>query len=468
MLLKRSRIFLCCLFACWLCTARPNQACAQTGQTAPADEAWPFQFDLFQLLLEERGLVEMADFDEAFSMPTDAVIVLANPTPQASVPWVALHQFVQEGGTILLAAEQPMRPVGIGQFMMGPVRATEPSARYGVFDDCVQVTDISNVDRLFNGIFTVVTNRSTWFLPDPRGPFEWSSIARFPRNSLPYASRGEPLLALGRPTAGGAGIIIVSADASLFTNGMLWHGDNTLLAIRIAAALCEGNRKRLVFMADGQVLGNAKQRFQKPENAGHPNLGANPPLPEPRLSQFLKLANAVAKEVADSNVINESLKQRPRNVRPARYFRALLVVLTVSLLMWLLYKLLTRRPLRPTLLRRRRMRSAHELGTTNGHEPHDYRQSASYLAREFCWQLTGSRHSTDWQKYAARLLAASPSLDGFEQRELTRIIDIASRGCREPISSAAFQQLGRTIAILRAKYTPAVTETMRAPAPTAT
>ena len=437
-----------------MCAACPARVCAQQRQSTGAEDAWSFQFDLFQLLLEEEGLVEVAEFNEVFSAPAESVIVIASPTAQTSIAWATIHQFVREGGTLLLAEDQPTTAFGIGRFMTGPVRATDPSVRYRVFDDCVEVTDITNVDLMFKGVFTIVTNRSTWFLPDSRSSYDWSSVARFPRQCLPEASKGKPLLAIGRPSAGGSGMVIVSADASLFTNGMLWHGDNALLAIRIAAALCEEGKTQLLFMADGQVLGNARQRFQAPAQAGNPSLNVPQQLPEPRLSQLLKLTNAVANEVASSNVINEKLKQRPRNLRPARYFRTLLVVLTLLLLTWLSWTLLTARSVRPVLLRRRPMRSAQELAGAEGNNQKDYRQQASFLAREFCWQLTGSRHSTEWQKYAARSLAASPSLDGFEQRELTRIIDIASRGSREPINGAAFQHLGKTIAILRAKHRP--------------
>jgi hypothetical protein len=341
---------------------------------------------------------------------------------------------------------------GIGTFKHGPVTATDPSIRYSVFADCVRVSDIANVGSMFGGVFTIVTNRSTWFLPDSSGAFTWETIAKFPRGCLPEASQGKPLLALGRPASGGQGRILVSADASLLTNGMLWHGDNAVLAIRIAALLSGNRKSRLVFVADGLVLGSARDRLPPRPPTEPSNADARPKLPEPRLSQLLKLGNAVAKEVVDSNVLNETLKQQPRNLQPSRYFRALLALITAGLLTWILWRLWTNRSLRPIQLRRRRMRSAYELRAATGDDSGDYRQAAGYLAREFCRELTGSRSSADWQKYAARVSSSTASVSPVDRHALVRIVDVASRGYRVRMTGAEFEQLGKTIAALRVKH----------------
>lgn len=447
-----------CLLLCyavgWLCaiTLPCSRTCAQSADMPATDEEWHFRLDLFQLLLEEQGLTEQLDLDFALAQPRGSVIVVTGAVEKNMLPWNRLLRFIEDGGTLLLASDKDVSLPGIGRFYTGPVIGTDPSTRYRSFSDCVRVSEITNAEGMFKSVGTIVTNRSTWFLPETRGAFQWQTVAQFPRECLPEASRGKPLLALGRPVSGGRGLIVVSADASLLTNGMLWHGDNAVLAIRLASLLSRGDKRQLVFIADGQILGNARDRLPPPPSSSNPNRPPQAKPPEPQLSQMLKLVNAVVKEVVDSNVINETLKQQPRNVRAWRYFQLLLVVLTALFFAWALIKLLTSGTLRPILLRRRRMRSAYELqATVGGDQAGDYRQSAGYLAREFCRQLTGSPSSADWQKYAASLSASTSALPGADQRELIRIVDMASRGCRVRMSSADLQQLGKTLAVLRIK-----------------
>ncbi|MCC6509959.1 MAG: hypothetical protein IT423_12705, partial [Pirellulaceae bacterium] len=76
------------------------------------------------------------------------------------------------------------------------------------------------------------------------------------------------------------------------------------------------------------------------------------------------------------------------------------------------------------------------------------RTAAGYLAREFCQQWTGSIHSSDWQQTLGVLMVRG-TLAPADKQELTRIVDIASRGCHERMTGPDFQKLGKTIAKLR-------------------
>ena len=446
-----------CLF--WIAAYAPPIN-GQTHQPDASADAWHFQFDLFQLLLEEQGLSQMVELDDAFATPQVAVIVIVGPSPEVAASLSGqMLSFVRAGGTLLLASDSQLTARGIGSFMTGPVTAKYAKDRYRTFPDCVRVTDINNLGLRFNGVLNLITNRSTWFLPATRG-LEWETIARFPRDCLPATNQQKRLLALGRPAqigpasdamTGNTGMMLVSADASLFTNGMLWYGDNAVMAIRTSSLLCTPGKSRLAFIADGQLMRSARQRLQPQPSEQAQDLQIPPVPPKPDLAQLLKLVNAVAKEVGDSNVLNETLQQRPRNVQPNRYFQALLVLIIAGLLLWAVWKLLVSGSLRPILLRHRTMRSAYELRAVGGDEVGDYRQSAGYLARELCWELTGSRSSADWQKAAAQLLSAKRAGTDDDPSELIRIIDIASRGRHERMSAVHFQQLGQTIAALRAK-----------------
>jgi len=341
----------------------------------------------------------------------------------------------------------------IARFVGQRVTAGTPGNRYQDYDDCVKVTAIAEGSEL-KGVSTIITNRSSWMELDSSGPFEWDVLASFPEDCVPAASQGQALLALGHPDDNDKGIAILSADASLFTNGMLWHGDNAVLAIRVATLLAGTDRQHLAFWADvnGRALAAARDQVEQRARSAQP-LPTEQPLPEPDLAKMLKLANALASEVAQSNVLNETLKQRPRHVLPSRYFRVLLIMATAAMFVGAVWLLVTSGALRPFSAVGRKAAGQTVPGqrVLAPNPAGDFRTPAGYLAREFCWELTGSRQSTDWQKYLARQLSSEPTLSPPDQHELAKIIDIASRGCRERMSVSDFQQLGKTIAALRAK-----------------
>jgi hypothetical protein len=185
-------------------------------------------------------------------------------------------------------------------------------------------------------------------------------------------------------------------------------------------------------------------------------------VPEPELKKALRLANAIAKEVAESNVLNEALRQRPRGVQPSRYFRAFLYMVGILVLLAIIWMLLAKGALQAIFLAPRKMRSAYEMREHASRLADDFRNSAGYLARDFCWELTGSRQTSDWQRYLSELMSNvhSPNkslpngviLTKLEQHELMRIIDIACRGCHARMTSHDFQLLGKSICKLRSKH----------------
>lgn len=427
---------------------------AQTEAAATAPEGWDFQYDLFQVLLERQGLAPVARLEDAFSEPNQSVIVIAGDPAQLPVHALGqLAHFVEHGGALLLATDHPWTVPRIARFAGGRVTSGDSRTRYHGFADCVEVTAIAKDDPRLAGISTIVTNRSSWLKLDPSSPFLWDVGAAFPENSLPTASRGQPLLVFGNSSdRARTGIVILSADASLLTNGMLWHGDNAILAIRVSSYLAGTDRTRLAFWADGQMLASLRNQLD-PQASSAPDAQVELPIPEPDLQRVLKLANAVAREVAQSNVLNETLKQRPRHQNPAQYFRWLLVAATAAAFLIAVWVLTTTRGLRPLSAGGGKATKRTFRSTRGGSmlEPTDFRNPACSLAREFCWELTGSRHSTDWQKYLAKQLVFEPSMRPSDQQDLARIIDIASRGCREQMTASDFEQLGKTIAVLRAK-----------------
>ena len=434
---------------------------AQEKPIDRTDEAWHFGYDLLQMLLEDRGLQVGGDLDEAFSTPKNSVIVITGSQPAlSSKDRGRLIEFVLDGGTFLLALDNSFPLAGIGHFSQGPVTSTNPSDQYQGFSDCLRILLKPGVEG-FSGVSEIVTNRSGWFVPDTVGWLEWSVLASLPIDSRPVSSRKGAVLAIGRWGAKDVGLAIVSADAGLFSNGMMWHGNNAIAAIRVSELLCsDGKKTQLVFVADGQVMNSYRNRIEMMPDAGE--TAEDPPVPEPELKKSLRLANAIAKEVAESNVLNEALRQRPRGTQPSHYFRAFLYLVAVLILLAIIWALLASGALQAVFLAPRKMRSAFEMREHASSLVDDFRNSAGYLARDFCWELTGSRQTVDWQRYLAELMsnANSPNkslpngsiLSKIEQHELMRIIDIACRGCHGKMASHEFQLLGRSISILRSKH----------------
>lgn len=426
-----------------------------------SEGSWHFGFDLLQMLLEDHGLQIRAELNEALAAPKESVIVIMGTQPAMSTnSWRRIIDFVLEGGTLLFASDNTFGLPGIGRFSQGPVTSENSSDQYQGFPDCLRIAPNASVAD-FSGVSEIVTNRSGWFVPDSVGWLEWDILASLPIDGQPAGSRGNAVLAIGRKTKSG-GIAIMAADAGLFCNGMMWHGDNAVAAIRASELLCSGGQKtKLMFLADGMVMDSYHNRLDLTQAENEPL--EEPAVPEPELTKALRLANTIAKEVAESNVLNEALRQRPRGVQPSRYFRGFLYLVAILILLAIIWALLTNRTLQAVFLTPRMMRSAYEMREHASSLADDFRNSAGYLARDFCWELTGSRHTADWQKYLASLMSSlhSPAngslpngvnLTRIEQHELMRIIDIACRGCHTRMSSQEFQLLGNSISKLRSKH----------------
>jgi hypothetical protein len=139
-----------------------------------------------------------------------------------------------------------------------------------------------------------------------------------------------------------------------------------------------------------------------------------------------------------------------------------LYLAAVLILLAIIWALLASGALQAVFLAPRKMRSAYEMREHASSLADDFRNSAGYLARDFCWELTGSRNTADWQRYLAELMSSvhSPNkalpngsvLSKIEQHELMRIIDIACRGFHTKMTSHEFQLLGKSISILRSKH----------------
>ncbi|MCA9035880.1 MAG: DUF4350 domain-containing protein [Planctomycetaceae bacterium] len=456
-------------------------AVSHANETTFAGEKWSFGYELFQMLLEERGLAMLSDLDEATTAPSETVVVMMGDLSSLNqTDWLRLQRFVVNGGTVLLASDQSHRILG---FNAGPVSTSAKEHQYQGFEDCVLATDLSRSSSLTRGLKNIVLNRSGWLTIPWSGTLNWFVAARLPADCAPRRSGQQAAMVMGWPRQQGRlpnsneasrsrGLLLMAADQSLFTNLMLWHGDNAMLAVNVAEMLCNGQRKRLLFMVDRQAnVSYTQSEAMQPEampsqTAESPTIPPEIPplpdqlpedLPEPKLETMLRLANAVVREVEESNVVNEVLADRPRRVRQPFYQRAVMLLLFGIAALWLLWRLAQKNSIQPAQVASRVMQSSlqmisrQKLGTVGGSSKL-YAEAAEVLARDLCQQLTGSTSAEEWKRQLTgrEWLNNSVPLSPPLREELTFAVQLAVRGHSGNMTRSRFETFGRSLRELQA------------------
>jgi hypothetical protein len=416
------------------------------GEGSPTDAGWHYRYDLLQLLLQERGLQPGGTLDQVLRLPEQSVVVLFGDLRSIRrVQWDRLRQFVVDGGALLIASDWPVEIPGIGRIERGPFSTKDPAIQYQSFEDCLQLSDPDPDEPLTRGVRSIVLNQCGWLTMPRNESLKWTVAARLPAEGAPAAGRHQPVILTGERERPFRGVMIVAADQSLFSNGMIWHGDNALLAIRTVDRLCERGRSRLFLLSNGQPVrvAAAAPRATPP----------TPPVPpvEPKLDaeSLLRLANLVADEVQSSNLLNEVLRDQPRSMRPLAWMRTILLVLLLSALAWWLWMLMRRRSQMPALQAARPQISHFAAVSEHQERTGQFGPAIETLARDLCIRLTGSKQESSWQQLATEQGSSRLRLSGRPAKELSELVSIACHGCRESLSSRRFRQLGRRVVGLR-------------------
>ncbi len=444
------------LFFFWQC------AFVQSQQTNPSNELkWHVGCELFQMLLEERGMATIQSLESSLNSPADSVIVLTGDLTRLRSDIVAnLVLFVKRGGNVLIATDQPNLMPGLGEIKAGPVVALRVDDRYFDFKDCIRIQDIDTSHESMTGVKEIVANRTAWLsLPTNSArvnSLRWQVIASLPSDCLPSNSSNQPLIAVGTGSSQVAGVMVLIADTSVVTNGMIWHGDNASFAIRLSELLGRGKKTGLSFMVDGRVLASYRGRMQPPP----PNISSNrtneqpvpriQDIPNTDLETKLRMANHILKSVADSNILNEAMAKQPRSVDSKLYvFAVLALVAAAGGLLFLAY-LLRRVPallkLQPTIPHH----SAFEMDSGLKQRNSQYGPAAFILAREFCKECSGTIDEKGWRNKATGFhhSGAIPNDKTFRDKlEYVRSFEISNLVPR--VSEKEFLKLGKTIHELR-------------------
>lgn len=430
-------------------------ALPQAGVEDAADAEWHLGYEMFQMLLEEQGLAAAQSWDATLSQPAESVVVICGELNRIPArEWLRARRFVAQGGALLVASEGNFELPGVCTFSKGAAVAADARDRYLSYADCLQIRNLKADDELTTGVGEIVVNRTGWLSTPIDDSLNWQVIASMPATSLPRASRSQPLILAGRDAAPFTGLMLLVADESLFTNGMLWHGDNAVFAIQVSQLLCRSGRKRVLFIRDGSPLPGYRERSlippPNPAQTTVPPLPPNMDPPEPELSTALRLANAVIGEVQESNLINEVLRDRPRTMRPLAYLRTILLILLVLLTLFAIWRLMQSRLNLPGLPRPRSLQSVYRVMSARRITNSEYGPAVVVLARDLCAELTGSSVETDWiRNLSERGEFANSHLNRSQRRDLSEILGIALRGATIHLSRRRFEALGLAIKQLR-------------------
>lgn len=448
-----------------LCAILPtSNAFAQKADEDAAGAAlnseWHFRHELFQMLLEERGLKIAGSLDAALASPRDSVIVLTGRLAGVNASHAEnLSAFAERGGTVLLALDSAASIGGIASFTSTSITSENSATQYQGHSDCLRVANLERSHPLMKGLGEIVVNRSGWLVLHPSKWMSWEVLATVPETCSPRRCRGQPLIAASLCGLPDAGTVIVAADPSLLTNSMLWHGDNALFAIRVSELLCRGEKRRLAFLVDGRPLPSYRaspllQRTAEPQSQPPMPMSVplqNTPPPKPTLETTLRLANSVIQNVEESNILNEAIiKLRPLNRRLSTWI--ILVGLVAIMAAWLTLKLEHTAAVIPPSPSVRTMKTAQALLNGNDDQARQYGEAAQMLARDFCRELSagGPLSSDSWHCLDNPAIQSSlERMSASQRRELTGLIELAASSDTPHISSRRLQQIGLVIHSLR-------------------
>ena len=442
-------------------------AIAQAQQSVPPNEMkWDVGLELFQMLLEERGMTIMQSLESSLDSPSNSVIVVTGDLRRLQSDIGArLVQFVGRGGNVLIASDQPRRMTGIGEIKAGPVVSTREEDRYLDFKDCVRILNIDSSHPSMQGVNEIVSNRTAWLALPPKNStvdsLSWQVIASLPPDCFPSASSEQPMIVVGNGKEQAGGVLFVLADTSVLTNGMLWHGDNSTFAIRVSDLLGRGQKTHMSFVADGRVLSSYIDRIQPPmpkissNRTNEQSLPRIQDMPNSDLETKLRVANHVLKSVADSNILNEAMANQPRPVNIRLYSRAVLAMISAAGVLLILAYVLRRIP---SILKRQPIIphvSAFEMDSVSRQRSSQYGPAAFILAREFCKECSGTSGEKEWKNQATsfRHSGAIPNDNAFREKlEYVRSFEISNLVPK--VSEKEFLRLGKTIHELREALRP--------------
>ena len=374
-------------------------ALAQAGQPE-----WQFGFQLFHLLLEQKGMYSVSDYRESMEKrPRQTAVVLLGELSKLPIDLRSrVDEFIAQGGVVLVASDESAFFRRLFLIRQGPFEVRTDDFAYQGFRDCPVVTDLRSGSPVLEGVNSLVANRCGLIsrMDDSLG--NWQTLARLPVVVGGGAGRRAemPLIAEFQSRIRRGGRLMLMADHSILINGMLWHGDNSRLAVNLADWLSEDDRKEVVFVVDGEPI---EAMLALP-----PTLPDDLPpledLPMPTLENLLsllqwnnlfKFTNRFVAGMEDADVMNGLLANQPAELETPVYRQMLYIVVGILAAFYTL-RAMGRSGQRPAMPPPRAVGLARADGRVPKRSSSDLHRAGRELAQNALRQLTGSTEPLDW------------------------------------------------------------------------
>lgn len=426
-------------------------ALAQAGQPE-----WQFGFQLFHLLLEQKGLYAVSDFREPMDQrPGQTAVVLVGhlnevPTDLRS----RLTTFLASGGIVLVASDESAFFRNLFMLRQGPFEVTADQQAYQGFRDCPIVQDFRVRTPVLDGVSRLVANRTGVIARMDNRLGNWSIVAQLPNVSdgVNRARSGMPLIAEMTSRVRGGGKLMLVADHSMLINGMLWHGDNARLAVNLADWLSGSDRKEVAFIVDGEPVEallvsppELPDELPPLEDLPVPTLKELAGLPKETLLRF---ANRFVAGMEDADVLNEILAEQPSDMPAPRYRQSLFLaigILSAVYILRLMGRTGQRLPASPP----------RAVGYDSSRDPTpvlstgEVQMAGCELAQDAMRRLTGSSDPLDWAIPVRDFEIDAGWIRQISIREnLKTLKSLASNSARTSMSARDLRKLAKQIAII--------------------
>ena len=439
--------------------------CAQSGNPKlPTDAEWNRRHELLQILLQQNGLRASTDIQETLTNPQGSAIVVLGRAELVAQEIALFQKFIQQGGRVLIAVNS-MRIPSLGTIDPGPAHAERSADEFEHFSDCIILRTLSSQSPLTQNLNSIVTNVTGW-IPSSSNNYRWEAILNLPNRTLPLDSRAKPVCLLGTlpeqdptdPTAGG---VILLADPSIISNGMLWYHDNGHFSARLANWLASGHRSNYTLINNGissedypiEALMSPEEKAAMEKAASQPPPPKPSDAPTPPMDTLLALANSAIQEMADPARINRQLQNQPRQFRPTQYARSIFAALALAALCFLAWILLRRSteylnrktPPAPT--------TPYEIQSQSLPDHLKNKIAAETLAKEFSKRWTGMPNESEWRRALEELKHIPESrLPAKERVQAESILAIAIFGGRSTMTNKDLVDVSHWIRLLLMRY----------------
>ena len=371
-----------------LCAGLVSPACSQS--IAPPED-WPFGYHGFNLLMQESG-VDLIDLETWSETPAAERCLISLQATELKLS----RKITLAGAPVFMGCSSSRATRFRISGRLSDVASSGESDFY-VTRDCPIVQPASG-HPIFAGVERLICNRPG-YIPESlvNSRFVGYEVVRYP-----------PVVPLGRRHA----FAVVSpqtkfacvADDLLFTNQMLFKGDNLLFAKNVIGWLTEDfKRKKVLFVVDSQVQSPVDPsdlafdpNSQLPVPTREEVLDALQQLPIDKMAEF---GNSVAANAEDESLLNDLAHKVTDSLRPKEVMRILLLAAFATcclfgLVAYFWQKKLLRKTASTIASKRQRYASNRVASVAQS----ERQAAASMLLNAFCLDVADRRLS-DWSAF---------------------------------------------------------------------